>query len=609
MAAKFELHCAAAGAVMAKEEMMLQALVAAAPVFEEHQRGDLDCSACVVLTEVCYRSKGLDVIFRVHGDAIVGAFKHAEFLVKLKHGGISGQASNVWLFSTNLSKYAHEWVHNFIGQLVERMMHGSDAEGQMHETLSSFSSVICSCNSVSPTSFIDCYPYYLPMAVHPMNQSQTVSVPSRYSAHIQIAEVNSDRSDKSEGEYPRWIDLLPEIYDMILERLDAFETRRFPWVCRSWAHMYAQKRPLKSGTPTLLTSCGWDAYEDVREGFFFIHNILSMETYCVQAHGLRDKNWIGGKDEWLVTFDDFDNNNLELLNPITGACRTLPSFTTISDDKEAHVRWYSLEQVQLCRTPDEARDYFVIAIIYGDMLAYTRANSNRWFMLENPAGEKHITYGDAILHRGHIIAISLWSGDLWSWDLVEEGMNPSLLLRGTINVGHYRDEFILAPSMQHDDSVLIINLYGERNLENSRSWRSRKIPCPFPRTTLDVHGAIIRELDIKAKTVKDIHDIGDRSSFLGRNHPFYVSLRMPTGDLKANHVYVADLVEDDAVSIELKQDIPPENVSIELKQDIPPENVSLINYPGSLNVNQTRMWFRPSFTRQLAKGRSLDFLL
>ena len=367
-----------------------------------------------------------------------------------------------------------------------------------------------------------------------------------------------------------WINLPLDVCHRILDLLDAFGILNFPLVCRPWANVYAENRRLQPGAPTLLSSPsdnGWEIPDDCERGLFFIHNILSREPFLVEVDGMRYGSWIGGKEEWLVTTTMRDSC-VRLLNPITGRCIPLPDYL-LSQSSSDHV--------QLCRTPTEAGGYFAIAITFRE-LSYTMAGCDHWITLEKPIGY-WLDYSDAILHRGKIIAICR-NGDLWSWDLDRGGRNPKLHMSSSINTEGWRQfELFLAPSLK--GNILIVSPYGEdipirlgpRGPYHSNHWN------------FFMYGAVLHEADIDAQRIEEVRDIGDRALFIGSNYPFYVPVSVPSGDLKKNHVYFANVSDYDVVAI---------NLSLE---DVP-GNISLIDYSGPRNPYQRPMWFRPTFPKE-----------
>jgi hypothetical protein len=273
-----------------------------------------------------------------------------------------------------------------------------------------------------------------------------------------------------------------------------------------------------------------------------------------------------------VAIDDGEGS-FKLLNPITWVCtHLLPEYVRA---------WYHVKHIQLCQTPDEANGYFVIAIA-PEQLAYTTDGSNQWFLMENPS-ERYCTmiYVDAILHKGKFIAICS-NGDLWSWDLDEQGGSPKLLFRTTIySEGSEVCDFILSPSL-NNKNLLIVSPYREhlslREAVNRETFHNRNF-C--------VRGVAFREVDIDAERMEDVHSIGDRALFLGPNYPFYVPVLKPSGDhLKRNHVYIIDITNYDVISIDRGE------VNLTRK-------LSFINYNGPINhPHQVPMWFQPTLPRK-----------
>ncbi|CAN6229847.1 unnamed protein product [Urochloa humidicola] len=109
-----------------------------------------------------------------------------------------------------------------------------------------------------------------------------------------------------------WADLPADLCGLVVDRLDAFSALRFPAVCKSWAAAF-QGTPgrLRSGAPTLLTSVsvlGGD-----KAATFALHDMSSRKSFHAGADALKNRWWVGGKDDWLVTTDS--KCNAELLNP------------------------------------------------------------------------------------------------------------------------------------------------------------------------------------------------------------------------------------------------------------------------------------------------------
>ncbi|TVU24599.1 hypothetical protein EJB05_27046 [Eragrostis curvula] len=345
----------------------------------------------------------------------------------------------------DLSDRVHEWVWDFAVQVMERMC--GNTRHQMYNAILAFCSAICT-NSLSPP-LINCTSLYLGTTLHPTGKS----------ASITGFTVNENDAN----EYRPWDELQLDCCRLIRDCLDAFSVLNFPLVCKTWKGVYAEKRRLQPGAPTLLTSPSLDGgctvLDEHHRGLFFLQNILSRETFSIELDSLRYHNWIGGKDEWMVITDLQDSINV--LNPITGAC---------SDLFHDQMIMYWAQRIQLCQTPAEADGYFAIAISHS-RLAYTTVESGQWIMLENPNHKMYMRYCDAILHRG--------------WE---------------------EYDFILAPSL--NGNLLIVSPYGEslpiRLACNRSTFRNR--------WNFTVLGAVIREVDTDAQSLEDVHgiDLGDQ---------------------------------------------------------------------------------------------------
>jgi hypothetical protein len=58
------------------------------------------------------------------------------------------------------------------------------------------------------------------------------------------------------------------------------------------------------GTPTLLTSRpdndGTNVEESLAEGTFGIHPFDDLTAFCIRKESLKNRVWVGSKDDWLV---------------------------------------------------------------------------------------------------------------------------------------------------------------------------------------------------------------------------------------------------------------------------------------------------------------------
>ncbi|RLM75549.1 hypothetical protein C2845_PM15G23670 [Panicum miliaceum] len=341
-----------------------------------------------------------------------------------------------------------------------------------------------------------------------------------------------------------WADLLPELCDHVLDRLDAVSVIRFPAACTAWAAAFRMTPRLRSGTPTLLTSGqdpdGDDIEYDVEAGSFGLHDVAGGKSFYGEAQRLKNRTWIGGKDDWLVTTDL--RCSVELLNPITGDRVPLPSFTTIR---------------RL-----EVDDYHELHVAVNDRL----------HLLQQ--------YTDTIVHNGKVVAVAE-SGDIYSWDMMDGATTePTLLSRPDIHVSHdLRRGFYLAASSA--GKLQVVCMYGHGDVKDKRS---RRIVFKDQWSFFACH-VTLHELDAATGAWRRVSDLGgDRALFVGGNYPFYTTV--PPGgsnDLQADCVYVADLLGCDAAVFDLK-----------LGDDYNYDFERRLSYPAMGDSMQMPMWFRPT---------------
>ncbi|CAL5014475.1 unnamed protein product [Urochloa decumbens] len=410
-----------------------------------------------------------------------------------------------------------------------------------------------------------------------------------------------------------WADLLPEVCDQVLDHLDAVSVIRFPAACTTWASASKlQSTPprLRSGSPTLLTSGldpdGDDVEYDLEAGAFGLHDIATGKSFYGEAQRLKNRTWVGGKDDWLVTTDL--NCGVELLNPITGDTVPLPPFTTIrglelaADCYELHVainnQVHRLQKVTLCQTPAHPNGYLAVALFSSGsmaLVAFTAAaaddGNDRWTLLENPEGAHYLRYTDVTVHNGKVLAVAD-SGNIYSWDM-DGGTNHAAgptVMPGP-DVGHVshdlmRGFFLVAASS--GGRLRVVCVYGYGAVKDKRTDRRVVFKdqwCFCPRR------ASLHELDAAgAGTWRRVRDLGgDRALFVGDNYPFYAAVPpcdsggSNNKDLQADCVYVADVVGCDAAAFDLK-----------LGDEHVYDFDRRLMYPAMSDSLQMPMWFRPT---------------
>nr|CAB3488504.1 unnamed protein product [Digitaria exilis] len=313
-----------------------------------------------------------------------------------------------------------------------------------------------------------------------------------------------------------WADLPPELCNLVVDRLDAFSALRFPAVCRSWAAAcQVGPRRLRPGAPTLLTPILMDGNGMAAAAAFALHDVSTGRSFHASVSGrggLKNRRWVGAKDDWLVTTDA--TCSLELLNPATGDLVRLPSFATIpgatvEDGLRISVAPSSLLAVAVAATGDE-----------------------RWTPLRNYVG------GPMLYEK--VFAVDT-CGNVYFWDMDDGGANsnPTVVRAPEIQIDMYvRQRFKLATSIGGE--VLLVCTYGD-SVFGERA-RSLGVPNAGYRHTRSI---LLHELDIgggDSGVWRRVDGIGgDHALFVGQSYPFYVTVPRGSSDLKANSVYAADL--------------------------------------------------------------------
>ncbi|CAL5070464.1 unnamed protein product [Urochloa decumbens] len=429
-----------------------------------------------------------------------------------------------------------------------------------------------------------------------------------------------------------WADLLPELFDLVVDRLDAISILRFPAACKSWAAACKDSpRRLRSGSPTLLSSGldleGIETEHDVNAGAFALHDVSSSSTtgggrrssFLGEAEGLKGRTWIGGKDDWLVTTDY--HLNVELLNPVTGDRVPLPSFENTwglvevtmpgylyvsVEDRLHRTRWHKMIKVTLCQTPAHPSGYLAVALFSYGLLAYTAAGDKSWTALKNkndPAASRFddacYYYMDTIVLKGKLFAVT-GSGLMYSWDMKTSSSSgtteapPAVVVRSPEEIkfsDHYGQGFYLATSSA--GQLLVIYVYGDINY--SFGVKDNRVSSRLvlnERLSFDEYGMSIHELDAGSGAWRRVADIGeDRALFLGANYPFYINVPPGSEELiKTNCVYVADTPSGYDVGV------------FDLKKG-KHGYVERLTYSLMADPLQMPMWFRPTTHPRLATER------
>ncbi|CAO2036805.1 unnamed protein product [Urochloa humidicola] len=406
-----------------------------------------------------------------------------------------------------------------------------------------------------------------------------------------------------------WADLLPEVCDQVLDHLDAVSIIHFPAACTAWATASKQSAPprLRSGAPTLLTSGldpdGYDVEYDLEAGGFGLHDVATGKSFYGEAQRLKNRTWVGGKDDWLVTTDM--KCGVELLNPVTGDTVPLPSFTTIPGLRQVahytkpHVavngQMYHLQKITLCQTPAHPNGYQAVALLSSGsmaLVAFTAAagEGNRWTLLKNPEGIHYLRYTDVTVHNGKVLAVAD-SGNIYSWDMddgADHATEPTVLPGP--EVGHVSHDLMRGFFLVAGGGQLQVVCVCGHGADKDHKRVSRRVVfkdqwCFCPRRA-SLHELVDAAGDGTWRRVRDLG--GDRALFVGDNYPFYATVPPAAGggsnkDLQADCVYVADVIGCDAAAFDLK-----------LGDDCIYDFDRRLIYPAMTDSLQMPMWFRPT---------------
>jgi hypothetical protein len=423
-----------------------------------------------------------------------------------------------------------------------------------------------------------------------------------YSAGVSTMSSGTNTNDEAVVARP-WADLLPEICDLVLDRLDAVGVLRFPAACTAWAAASKMAPRLTSGSPVLLTS-GLDLFgdDDVEPGTFGLHDVATGKSFYGEAQRLQNRTRIGGKDDWLVTTDK--RCGVELLNPITGDSVPLPSFDTIGEIEDPpnelciYVDYmvHQLQQVALCQTPAHPNGYLAVALFssnLSDFLAITADGDESWTPLKEPSELGGVHYMDVTAHNGKVIAVCVY-GEIYCWDMNGGTDVEFTHLRGPEihrSNGDGIRRYYLATSS--GGRLQVVCLYGH-NHGRVEDERTRRVMFKDELGFFHARRATLHELeDDTAGTWRRVRDLGgDRALFVGGNcYPFYVTVPPGGDDLKADCVYVADMLDCNAAAFDLK-----------LADDHADEFHWPLYYPAVYDALQMPMWFRPTAHRIAAQA-------
>ncbi|KAG0543312.1 hypothetical protein BDA96_02G179000 [Sorghum bicolor] len=428
---------------------------------------------------------------------------------------------------------------------------------------------------------------------------------------------------------------------VVLDHGDPISVIRFRSVCKDWAKgaKINNRNRLPSGTPALITSGlrpervdvdnedehGGFGLHDIgcperdvdnedEHGGFGLHDVVN-KSYYGDCDGLKNRAWVGGKDDWLVITDL--RCNLELLNLITGSLIALPSFATIpgiyvvpvhsrhpgvclnslfelglggqspSDDWLPDVM---LRKVALCQIPRHEHGCKAVALLSAyplQMVAVTavpdlRLTPTIWIRLKNLEESILRRYTNVCIIHGKVMAVT---------DDVIDG--PLVVIDRDID-----DSVFYLAKCKRDLYLQVVCMYGEKDHPRFEEERLNRVVRPhysfIPRC------CIVFQQDIVTKRWETMQNLGDGcySLFIGANYPYCLDVRNYLEEkdeddyidekecLEGNCVYLSDTLDADVTLFEVKKGI--------YMYDFYYDPFQNLSYEKSKIIRQLPMWFRPT---------------
>ncbi|KAG2558340.1 hypothetical protein PVAP13_8NG122300 [Panicum virgatum] len=243
-----------------------------------------------------------------------------------------------------------------------------------------------------------------------------------------------------------------------------------------------------------------------------LHDVRAGKSFCCVSRQMRNRFWIGGKDDWLVTTDSVCD--LKLLNPISGE--------TISDG------------------------HFAIALFSDGLLLFTSKSLGVWKVLTNPTDfdgcYKYypFVFLDAPVRKGRLIGVEQ-TGSIYSWNIDVPSDHPVKLESPNIPLIDESAEHVFYLGISPTDQLILICIHGHgEGFYNS----SRRMLVSEHDRFGHVDGMSVHMLDEEDGTWHRIRALGHgQSLFLGLNYPFYGNWSR----LKSESVCVANIMEIDVV--------------------------------------------------------------
>ncbi|CAO2162310.1 unnamed protein product [Urochloa humidicola] len=319
-----------------------------------------------------------------------------------------------------------------------------------------------------------------------------------------------------------WADLPVEMVDAVVQHLDYFSTTRLAAVCTSWAAAVSANTALPLlGAPCLLMTSEEeedddyaarpdDDYEDWTYRLVDPTRGEGVSFPATPIRGMRERWWVGGKDDWLAAVDE--HGGARLLNPYTGRQIDLPRRAGAGAGR-------AFDRIIVCATPSDGGGYLVIGMVVGqNLLEIARGGDGSWTPLRNPGGRYRADYKDAVVHKGKVFAVD-GSGSVYAWNITKgsAGGGPAVLPPPRVDVGELEvqpESWKLAESAD-GHRLLLVCTYGVMVKHHRFSILNVNV---FSYLEFVARG--VRLYERRVERWSPVTSLGNHSLFLGASYPF-----------------------------------------------------------------------------------------